>query len=373
MARKKRPRVNLTQPIRPQSGDLEKLFVTQDDVEQASGLQLLAIRMDAIYPDPEQPRRTFPKGSLQELSESIRQDGIIQPIEVTQVGPDRYLIVHGERRWRAAQLAGLETIPAVVQRRQYDEITRFVRQLVENIQREDLNDVDRAAGLLRLRDLMQEELSTASAEDSPPDQPWARKITWAKVGKRLGYTRQRIHQLIQLLKLPDEIKDDVRSGQLSERDTRIYQGLTLAHQRTLHRARMSGDLNQTEVRKVARHLKEIPQQKVSDAIYVVQHPSPPPPNEQEFDSSFTETTKEESPEVNAPQALRSETRWSGQSIVPPRSGGPTSIDRLDWVRAHLTRVQRQGLTAPERREMLRLLKLIQHDIASLIAALEIDE
>src|SRR5690606_20575713 len=128
----------------------------ESDVEQSAGMQLLALRLDAIQPDPVQPRRTFSADSLTELSESIRQDGVIQPIEVTEVRPNQYLIVHGERRWRAAKMAGLETIPAVVRRLDYDETTRFVRQLVENIQREDLNDVDRAAGLLRLRDLMQE-------------------------------------------------------------------------------------------------------------------------------------------------------------------------------------------------------------------------
>ena len=99
---KKRPKVNLAQPIKPRSGDLEKLFATEEDVEQAAGLQLLAVRVEAIIADPDQPRRTFPDDSLQELSDSIQQDGIIQPIELTEVGSQQYMIVHGERRWRAA-------------------------------------------------------------------------------------------------------------------------------------------------------------------------------------------------------------------------------------------------------------------------------
>lgn len=376
MARKKRPNVNLAQPIRPQSGELERLFSTGDDVEQASGLQLLAIRIDAIEADPEQPRRTFPADSLQELRDSILQDGVIQPIEVTQIGADRYLIVHGERRWRAARLAGLTTIPAIVRRRDYDEITRFVRQLVENIQREDLNDVDRAAGLLRLRDLMQEELEAVPVEDSSTDQPWARKITWAKVGKRLGYSRQRIHQLIQLLKLPDEIKNDVRSGSLTERDTRIYQGLKYSHQQALHRIRMAGELSQAEVRQVARYLKATPQQTVSDAITILRQP--PPPTEQSFDSSFEDVQQAEPVPISGrkpgdTKSLRSGVGWGEGSVIPARSGGPTSIDRLDWVRGHLARVQRQELTTAERREMLRLLTLIQQDVASLISALQSDD
>jgi ParB family chromosome partitioning protein len=368
MARKK-PRVNLAQSIRPQQGDLEKLFTSQDDVEQSSGLQLLAIRVDAIQPDPDQPRRTFPEDGLKELSDSIRQDGVIQPIEVTAVAPNRYIIVHGERRWRAARLAGLESIPAIVRRRDYDEVTRFVRQLVENIQREDLNDVDRAAGLLRLRDLLQEELTAAKAEDVPAAHPWSRKITWAKVGKRLGYSRQRIHQLIQLLKLPDEIKEDVRSGALTERDTRLYQGLKLSHQRALHRARMAGDLTQTEVRRIARFLKEAPQQTLPDAINLIRQPIPR--NEQEFEISFGDSPFDPDVEENAsPQRpLRTGAGWHEGSVIPPRSGGPTGVDRLDWVRGHLARVPRHKLTTAEQTEMLRLLHLIQQDVHSLISTL----
>jgi ParB family chromosome partitioning protein len=225
---KKRPRVSLAQAIKPRSGDLRKLFSTEEDAEQASGMQLLAVRLDAIVPDPDQPRRTFPEDSLQELSDSIQQDGVIQPIEVTELDADHYMIVHGERRWKAAQLAGLETIPAVIRRYDYDTITRLVRQLVENIQREDLNDVDRAAGLLRMREFLQAELDVMIREGTLPDDssPWSKTITWAKVGKRLGMSRQRIHQLIRLLDLPEAIKEDVRTGKLSERDTRVYQRFT---------------------------------------------------------------------------------------------------------------------------------------------------
>lgn len=366
---KKRPKVNLAQPVPPQSGDLEKLFLAPSDVEQASGLQLLSIRLEAIKPDPSQPRRTFVEESLQELSDSIRQDGVIQPIEVTEIEPNQYMIVHGERRWRAAQLAGLETIPAVVRRRDYDEVTRFVRQLVENIQREDLNDVDRAAGLLRLRDLMQEELKAAEAANVKTDEPWGSKITWAKVGKRLGHSRQRIHQLIQLLKLPDEIKDAVREGSLSERDTRIYQGLKPSQQRALHQARMAGDLSAAEAKKVAHYLKNAPDQTVYQAIRLLrQTPSPSltsfTVDEPPFDPLFDENEETEAADL---PPLPYPTDWS-ESGVNRRPGGP--IDRLTWMRHHLNRIARHRINPAERGEILRLLHLVQKDIASLIAALE---
>lgn len=366
---KKRTKINLSQPIQPRGGDLEQLFATEGDTEQAAGLQLLAVRVDAIDPDPDQPRSTFNDDSLHELAESIRQDGVIQPIEVTQSSPGRYLIVHGERRWRAAQLAGLATVPAVVRRRDYDDVTRFVRQVVENIQREDLNDVDRAAALLRLRKLMQEELDAATAEERA-GQPWGGKITWAKVGGRLGYSRQRIHQLIQLLDLPDEIKDAVRDGALSERDTRVYQGLTAVQQRALHRARMDGALNAIEVRQLARLLREAPEMTVAAAARLLEQTADDELAPQEADPITPAPPPPGSP---APLSNEPEPRgatFTSDPLRPARVGAPTSIERLDWVRGHLARVDRHSLTAAERKELLRLLKLIADDVASLMAALK---
>jgi ParB family chromosome partitioning protein len=282
---------------------------------------------------------------------------------VTQSGAGRYLIVHGERRWRAAQLAGLETVPAVVRRRDYDDVTRFVRQVVENIQREDLNDVDRAAALLRLRKLMQEELDAARAEQLPTGEPWSGKVTWAKVGGRLGYSRQRIHQLIQLLDLPDEIKDAVREGTLSERDTRIYQGLTAVQQRSLHRSRMAGELTAGEVRQVSRLLREAPHMTVAAAVRLL-----------DTTANDEQHTPVDSAAPPLPGPPVDEIAPRGATLIadplrPARVGAPTSIERLDWIRGHLARVDRHGLTAAERKEMLRLLKLIAEDVASLTAAL----
>ena len=356
---KKRAKINLSQPIQPRGGDLEQLFTTEDDAEQAAGYQLLAVRVDAIDPDPDQPRSTFSEDGLRELADSIRQDGVIQPIEVTQSGRERYLIVHGERRWRAAQLAGRVTVPAVVRRRDYDDVTRFVRQVVENIQREDLNDVDRAAALLRLRKLMQEEMDAGQVEQRPGE-PWGGRITWSKVGGRLGYSRQRIHQLIQLLDLPDEIKDAVRDGVLSERDTRVYQGLTAVQQRSLHRTRMAGDLNAGEVRQIARLLREAPDMTVAAAARLLT-------------AAADERAEPAPPDAAAPTAPRDDPRggdFSIDTLRPARVGAPTNIERLDWTRGHLARVDRHNLSAAERKEMLRLLKLIADDVASLMKALK---
>ena len=342
MARKK-PKVNLSQTTKPHAGDLEGLFSSADDTEQASGLQLLALRVDAVQPDPTQPRQSFPQESLQELANSIKQDGVIQPIEVTQTGPNRYLIVHGERRWRASQLAGLVTIPAVVRRRDYDEVTRFVRQLVENIQREDLNDIDRAAGLVRLRDLMQEELNKAREEGQQTDTPWGTKMTWAKVGERLGYSRQRINQLTNLLKLPDEIQDDVRDGRIRERDTRIYQGLKPSQQRALHSARATGDVDDNDAKKIAQMLKVNPDMTVYQGLRILREP-PPAAMVDEYDPAFDEgLIADEGVAETAVSTQPSTTTEPTPEALPdysPSGERVTNAKRLSYVRQHLARIQK---------------------------------
>ena len=366
MARKKRPPIQLTKPKQVQKPtDLEQLFSADHDAEQASGLQLLAIRVDAIQPDPEQPRNTFPRESLQELSDSIRQDGVIQPIEVTQVGPNLYQIVHGERRWRASKLAGLETIPAIVQRRNYDEVNRFVRQMVENIQREDLNDIDRAHGVMRLRDLMQEELDKARAEDIPSSEPWAKKITWAKVGKRLGLSRQRISQLMNLLKLPDEIQDSVRDGQLSERDTRSYQGLKMSQQKALHQSRLVGEVTTSEAEQIQKLLKTNPDLTVSQAVRILREPEEP--------IVLTDEMWVADEVADQVGDVVEEERPFPPTQQPVETSGRTQLDYLHWIRGHLARFRKQGINYAEREETLRLLTLIQQDIDSLMDALTAED
>lgn len=361
---KRRPKVDLVQTVEPRTGDLAKLFSVEGDVEQATGSDLLAVRLDAIRSDPNQPRRTFPESSLKELSESIKQEGVIQPIELTEISPNHYQLVHGERRWKAASMAGLETIPAVVRRTQYDDATRLVRQLVENIQREDLNDVDRAAGLIRLRDLLQEDLDTAAPDGDRAGgpAPWSKTVTWAKVGNRLGFSRQRIHQLIRLLDLPEEIKEDVREGRLSERETRVYQGLRARQQRDLHQARYKRDLSAKEIRQVARILKAAPTKTVYQAIREVRQ------SEQSFDGSFDPSAGEVFDSGGA-QPGSEERQASRRTEGKTEPKQPSNLQRLELVREHLNQIQPVGLGRNEYQEIFRLLTLIQQDVTALLASL----
>jgi ParB family chromosome partitioning protein len=346
MTRRKRPKIDLSREVPPRSGDMEQLFSTPEDAEQAAGVQLLAVRVDAIRPDPQQPRRTFPEESLRELADSIRQDGVIQPIEVTQVGTNNYMIVHGERRWRAAQLLELPTIPAVVRRRDYDSLTRFVRQLVENIQREDLNDVDRAAGLLHLRTMMANEIAAQVEAGLTDGKPHSSKISWSKVGQRLGYSRQRIHQLIQLLKLPDEIKESVRQGAISERETRVYHGLRLPQQRELHSAFVESEIGTEELREAARRLKERPELPVSEAV------------------------REAKLFRAAPGSRRRGPYTAPRSTIATRKAG-MNLNRLHWVRDHLARIQLPEAVTPEEQEaLLHLLSRVAADLEGLRTAVD---
>lgn len=272
---KKPRRVQFDLDSRPQSrsGDFDELFATDGDAARASSLQLRDIALNAIESDPGQPRSTFNDASLAELRDSIIENGIIQPIEVVQIDRNRYRIVHGERRWRAAAMAGLATMPAIVQRRDYDDVTRFVRQMVENIQREDLNDVDRAAGLVHLRDLMQQQHSVE--DEAAGRKPWSTRITWAKVGDRLGVSRQRIHQLVKLLELPEAIQSDVRDGRLSERDARLFQGLTERQQLQLHQAWRAAEVDSQTLQAASKLLKAGKTGSVRQAVVLAQTGSRP--------------------------------------------------------------------------------------------------
>lgn len=264
MARK-RVTIDLKQGIEASPNDLQQLFGGETNAaERPERMRLVSIDINKVEADPNQPRKIFDKAALQELSDSIALEGVLQPIEVVQISKELYRIVYGERRWRASQLAGLSKIPAIVRQRDYDDVTRFVRQMVENVQREGLNDIDRALAMVKLRSLMEEELAAAAEEGIGP---WSSKATWAKVGERLGMSRQRVDQLKRLLLLPPEIQEQLRLGNLTERDTRIFQQLQPQQQHDLFLAR---DINQMvskpEAKQISTYLKSYPEDTVQEAI-----------------------------------------------------------------------------------------------------------
>ena len=212
-----------------------------DTRPQAAGVSDLTnakeIALTRIEPDPDQPRRTFDEVRLEELTASIQIEGILQPIVVRyHEERDLYIIIHGERRWRAANAAGLSAIPALV--RDVPEERRLVQQLMENIVRDDLNTVDRAAALRTLK----RQLGDAS---------------WETVAEAVGIKRSRLFQLLDTEKLPEPIQDDIRAGRLSEKQSRVLQGLAPVFQTVLRDEMVEHHLPHTEAIAIARHLRAI--------------------------------------------------------------------------------------------------------------------
>lgn len=165
--------------------------------------RVMEIAVRDISPNPWQPRRDFPKESLTALAESIKENGLIQPVVVRQKKNGTYELAAGERRWRAAKLAGLETIPAVTQ--DYDDRSMAEMALVENLQREDLNPVDEGLAYQKLMDdygLTQEDIS-----------------------RKVGKSRPYVANMVRLLALPEEVKDFLSQGQLTAGQARPLLGL----------------------------------------------------------------------------------------------------------------------------------------------------
>ena len=150
------------------------------------------IEIARLYPNPDQPRKDFDEGALFDLMNSIKEHGIINPIVVTKKG-DRYMIIAGERRYRAALMAGLAKVPAIV--RDYSEKEIQEISLIENLQREDLNPIEAAYGMKKLMDEY--------------------KLTQEVLAERLGKSRPAIANTLRLLTLEDSVIALVREGKLS--------------------------------------------------------------------------------------------------------------------------------------------------------------
>jgi len=163
-----------------------------------------SIPIASIEPNPDQPRKLFDDASLAELAESIRRHGIIQPLIVEAMDAGRYRIVAGERRWRAARLAGLADAPVIV--REFGKERRMEVALVENVQREDLNPVDEAEAY---RQLME-----------------ATSLTQDQVAERVGKSRSAVANSLRLLNLPAEAMEAVRSGAASAGHARAILSVT---------------------------------------------------------------------------------------------------------------------------------------------------
>src|SRR5438128_432387 len=161
---------------------------------QFSGPELLELPVDAIHPNPRQPRRRFEAEPAAGLAESVRSQGVIQPLLVRSRGAGGYEIIAGERRWRAARAAGVATIPVVV--READDRDTLLLSLVENVAREQLSAVEEARAYAVLMDEF--------------------GLSLGEVADRVGRSKPSVSNRTRLLVLPDDVLELVESGQLSE-------------------------------------------------------------------------------------------------------------------------------------------------------------
>jgi ParB family transcriptional regulator, chromosome partitioning protein len=217
---------------------LEALIPNMNESGAAKPEGLLLAALDEIHPSPLQPRRIFDQGKIEELANSIRENGIIQPLVVKR-GVDGFELIAGERRWRAAQKAGLERVPVIV--KDVEEKNRLELSLIENIQREDLNVIEEAEAYQNLIEQF--------------------GYTQEEIGKRVGKSRTSVTNTLRLMKLNKKIKDDLTQNKINMGHARAYLGLdSSAQQMEVHNAVIKKGLSvrQTEtlVKRMKRGVKE---------------------------------------------------------------------------------------------------------------------
>lgn len=160
------------------------------------------LELSKIYPNPNQPRKNFDQKALEELADSIKVHGLIQPIIVNESG-DKYMIIAGERRWRACQMTGLTTVPAIIKHYTEKQVSEIA--IIENLQREDLNPVEVARGIKKLMEEYQ--------------------LTQEKVAERLGKSRSEIANYNRLLGLDNDVLELVEDGKVSFGHAKCLAGL----------------------------------------------------------------------------------------------------------------------------------------------------
>ncbi len=194
--------------------------------------EIKEVEIDSLHPHPFQSRKDFSSQTLQELAESIKRRGILQPI-IARPSEEGYQIVAGERRWRAAKEAGLKKVPVII--RQLSDEQVLETSLMENIQREDLNPIERAEGyrlLIEKFHLTQEELA-----------------------KRVGKDRSSISNTLRLLKLPPYIQKEIREGKISEGHARVLLSVSEKERPLLLKKILKKQLSVRDVESLARKRK----------------------------------------------------------------------------------------------------------------------
>jgi len=196
--------------------------------------RLVDLDVDSIHPNPFQPRKAFAKNALQQLADSMREDGVIQPVVVYK-RDGKYLLVVGERRWRAAQLLKWEKIPAVI--KEFSDSDVMAKALIENIQREDLSAIEAAEAYQQLSEEFE--------------------LSHEEIAIRVGKSRTAVTNTMRLLKLPPEVVNAIMEGKISEGHGRALLGLeNPAAQIAAMKSVLSNDFNVRQTEDLVRKLAE---------------------------------------------------------------------------------------------------------------------
>ena len=262
----------------------ESFDPTADQDDRISDLR--QIKLAEIMPDPTQPRRVFDEALLDELAESIRVHGVLQPIVVTPDNKGKYVIVAGERRYRAATKAGLEKIPALV--RTLSDQHKLELSLIENIQRQNLNAIETATAYLKLRDQF--------------------NLTLEQIGQRVGgKSPSAVSNTLRLLRLPEVVRQAVVDGKLSEGQVRPLISLDEAQIVDILPKIIQEEWS---ARRIEQYLAILKRTEASDAAQQAakaQRPAPPP--------QYTAASQRFEQQLSAPVQIRGNRRGAGQIVI----------------------------------------------------------
>ncbi len=271
------------------AADLEALVNPESTGDGA----LVQLAVADVGPSRFQPRRDFDDEALAELAESIKSQGLMQPVVVRARTGGHFELIAGERRWRAAQLAGLTTIPALV--REVDDQQASAMALIENIQREDLNPLEEALALARLKDEFE--------------------LTQQQVADTVGKSRVAVTNLLRLLNLAPKVRDMLANGDLEMGHARALLSLDAYNQ---EQAALEVIERQLSVRQTEALVRQWGQPKPTKP----QAPTPDP------DTAALERRLSDS--IGAPVQIRPDTKGGGQLVIKY-----SSLDELDGVLRHL--------------------------------------
>jgi ParB family chromosome partitioning protein len=266
----------------------------QNDIQS---LEAIDLRLSQIEPDENQARKFFCDTSLEELASSIRQHGVIQPILVREIDPrgNKYQIIAGERRWRAAKIVGLEKIPAII--RKYDKANGMAVSLIENIQRENLNPLEEAQAIQRLLEECY--------------------MTHSDVAETLGRSRTTVTNLLRLLTLTDEVKEMLNSKLLEMGHARALLSLSSEQQADTAKMITRKSLSVRETEKLVQRLN-MPQNKQEFLIT------------SQFEKKTNDWMAQLSKQLSSKVNMHFNSDGKGRVVI-----NFDSLEEADWLMAHL--------------------------------------